>query len=127
MDKDYIRLRAAWDRVAAEREARKQPKLLQKSLAAQYKVTEGMVGHYINGREPLPIKWKLRFAEFLGLSILEIWPDFPHKKLLHADLDRDVLEVALEYAEIEDEDQKKAVRAMISALPRRKAPKRGAL
>lgn len=126
-EKDHARLKAAWERVAAERGARGQPKLLRKSLAAQYRVTEGLVGHYFNGREPIPIKWKLRFAEYLGLSPLAIWPDFPHKKALHTTLDSDVLEVALDYAEIADEKQKEAVRKMISSLPKRPAAKRGTL
>lgn len=124
MEKDHARLKTAWGRVVAERQRKGLPKLLRKSVAAQYSVTEGLIGHYFNGREPIPIKWKLRFAEYLNLSPLDIWPDFPHKKALRADLDRDVLEVALEYAEIADDKQKESVRSLISSLPKRPAVKR---
>lgn len=123
MEKDHVRLNAAWNKIAAERQA-KGEKMLQKQLAAQYGVSEGLVGHYLRGREPIGVKWKLRFADFLKLSVVEIWPDFPHKKALNADLDRDVLEVALEYAEIADEKQKEAVRSMITSLPKRISGKR---
>ena len=123
MQKDYARLAEVWQREKARRKAEGLPPLLQKDLAHKHGVTEAMVGHYLKGREPLNLKWKVWFAEFLETPPWEIWPDFEHKQILSSGLPPDAIEVALDYAEITPGGQE-AVRKMMAELPRRQPAKR---
>lgn len=123
MQKDSARLADTWRREKAKRIAERKPPLLQKDLAHKWGVTEAMVGHYLRGREPLNVKWQIRFAEFLGVPILDIWPDFEHKQILSAGIPADALEVALDYTEITPGGQE-ALRKMMAELPRRPSAKR---
>lgn len=124
MQRDHAKLKAAWDRVNRERIAQGKPKLLQKSLAADYGVTESNIGHYIKGREPLNDKWKLRFAKFLGLKVWDIWPDFEYKGVISTGLPQDVMEFTFDFLELTDESQQQ-LRSLAKALPRRTKPKTG--
>lgn len=125
MQQDQARLWSTWTRVKAEREAKGLARISQIELAQKWKVTAPLIGHYLHAREPVPVKWQLRFAEYLGVPVTAIWPDFIHAKLLQSGLPSDALEVALEYLDLLPPSQQ-AIRLTIQNLPRRETKKRDA-
>lgn len=123
MQKEHARLKQVWARVNSERRGKGEPQLLQKAIAADYGVTPGLIGAYVNGHEPIPEKWKIRFAHFLGVPLLELWPDFPYRGLLlTAGVSAGTLELALELSEY-DPEAITAVRNMLATTRRKAAPK----
>lgn len=123
MQQDQARLRAIWDRVQADRLAKGEPRISQKELALKWDVTPPLVGHYLAGREPINVKWQLRFSEYLGVPVTEIWPDFAHAKALQSGLPQEAVQFALEFMDLLPGSQH-AIRTTMDALPRRDPKKR---
>jgi len=120
VEKDAALLRAAWERIDGERKARGLPRLSRKELATTADVTPGMVSHYMRGREPLNIKWQMRFAEFLGLSPSAIWEDFRYKNLAPGKLPPEAVELTLDLLSLDD-DELVAVRQLVQSLTKKRA------
>lgn len=115
MSKEADELNDAWTRSNQQRKARGVPRLSQKELAAKHHVTAGLVSHYLKGREPLNVKWQLRFSDYLGIPPGEIWPDFPHKNFTPGVLPADIMETAAELHELEGTDLE-TIRTLIDSL-----------
>jgi transcriptional regulator with XRE-family HTH domain len=98
--------------------ARKQGKLLLKELASKYDVTPGLVSQYYRGELPLNVKWKMRFAEWLGVSPAKIWPDFEHKALVTKNVRPELLPL-IEDLEDYDDEQIAALQQLVSATKRK--------
>jgi hypothetical protein len=113
--RDAELLRAAWTMVDAERRASNRPKLLRKEIASEHKVTPGLISHYYTGREPLNIKWQLRFSTFLRIPVDQIWPDFPYKNLAIGEIPREATDLALDILSLEI-TQRSAVLGLIQSL-----------
>lgn len=113
-------LRDAWARADREREAKGLPRLSRKELAQIHKVTPGMISHYMLGREPLNVKWQLKFADYLGMSPGAIWEDFPHKNLAPGQLPPEAVELTLDVLGL-DPTAMKAVRTLIAELSKKRA------
>lgn len=120
-ERDAALLRDAWAKVDRQRADQKLPRLSRKTLAKIHDVSDGMISHYMRAREPLNVKWQLRFAEYLGLSPSAIWADFPHKNLAPGKLPPHAVELTFELLELGEKDFD-AVRALIQSLIK-KAPK----
>lgn len=39
-------------------------------------ITQGALGHYLNGYNPLNLEARIKFATILNKDVKEIWPDF---------------------------------------------------
>lgn len=100
------RLRLAWD-------ARKLQGLAsQKDFAARYELTQGMVSHYLTGETLLNTEAMLRFSQYLQLSPVEIWPDFPYA---------DLVARPDESLQLLSEADREVVRSLIRSLSRKRA------
>jgi hypothetical protein len=117
-DKDAALLRDAWERAQKTRIGNGLPRLSQKALAAKHDVTAGMVSHYMTGREPLNIEWQLRFAEYMDLRPITIWPDFPYKNLVSHD--QEAMDLANDLRNLGQSDFD-AVQSLVRSLPKKKA------
>jgi hypothetical protein len=119
-EKDAAALRNEWSRVDKERAAKGSPRLSRKDLARQHHVTPGMISHYMRAREPLNVKWQMRFAEYMGVSPSSVWPDFPHKNLAPGQLPPDAVELTLDLLGLPPNEQG-AVRSLIQSLAKKRA------
>jgi len=119
-ERDAGLLRDRWERVQKERASKGLPRLSRKDLAHEYGVTAGMISHYMRGREPLNVKWQMRFAQYLGASPSSIWDDFPHKNLAPGQLPPEAVELTLDILSLDD-NAIKAVRSLISELSKKRA------
>jgi hypothetical protein len=117
-DRAAAALREAWSRVDSARAKAGKARLSRKELAGIYLVTPGMVSHYMRGREPLNIEWQLRFAQYLGLPVAEIWPDFPHKNIISGLMSPETVELARAIQSL-DETEQNAVRLLIHSLAKK--------
>lgn len=113
-------LRDRWDSVNKERVSKGLPRLSRKDLAQKHDVTPGMISHYMRGREPLNVKWQMRFADYLGVSPSVIWEDFPHKNLAPGQIPPEAVELALDVLEL-DPGAVVAVRSLIAELTKKRA------
>lgn len=119
-EKDAGLLRAAWKKADDERQAKGLPRLSRKALAKIYKVTPGTVSHYMRGREPLNVKWQMRFGGYLGISPSAIWEDFPHKDLAPGHLPPQAVELTLDLLDL-DQNEFDAVRKLVQSLTKKRA------
>lgn len=78
------RLKDIWD------EKRKQLGITQESVAADYEISQGAVGHYLNKRNPLNMKSIFMFARALKIDVSEI--DFEYRFFTVLDNPADVIE-----------------------------------
>lgn len=118
VQRDAELLRNAISRVRRERTGKQHPKLAQKDLARKHHVSPGLISQYIRGHEPLNLKWQMRFADWLALSPVEIWPDFEHKRLVSGQLPPDVVELAQELLEY-NEDERAALKTLVRVTKKR--------
>lgn len=109
-------LRAAWHRVAAEKQT-----ISGKELALLWGVTEGAVSQYLNGHTPLNVEAQLRFAQYLDLPVASIWPDFPFRDLCPGALPPSAVEVALNWLLCDEPQQEAFAQLIRSAAKPRKA------
>lgn len=120
VEKDAALLREAWEKIDGARKAKGLPRLSRKELASAWDVTPGNVSHYMRGREPLNVKWQMRFAEFLGLSPSAIWEDFRYKNLAPGKLPPEAVELTLDLLGLDD-DERDAVRQLVQKLTKKRA------
>lgn len=120
VERDAGLLRDKWDRVNKDRVSKGLPRLSRKELAQTHKVTPGMISHYMRGREPLNVKWQMRFADYLGMSPSAIWEDFPHKNLAPGQIPPEAVELALDVLGL-DPGAVDAVRSLIAELTKKRA------
>jgi hypothetical protein len=117
-DRDAALLREAWERAQRTRADKGLPKLSQKALAAQHHVSAGMVSHYYKGTEPLNVKWQLRFAEYLSVSPVTIWHDFPYQTITSHE--KETIELVKAIQEL-DQPAFAALQSLVRSLPKKKA------
>ena len=118
-DRNAQLLRNEHARINAERRARGQGKLLLKHLAVKYGVTQGAVSQYYRGREPLNTEWQMRFADWLGVSPVKIWPDFPYKGMFSDDLKPELIPLFRALSDNFNEEQLAAIRQLVNASPKK--------
>jgi len=119
-DKNAQLLRNEHARINAERKSRGLGKLLLKDLAVKWKTSPGLVSQYYRGHEPLNTKWKMRFAEWMGVSPVKVWPDFEHKTLVTNELSPEMAELVKTLADNFDEDQIDALKALVAATMKKR-------
>jgi DNA-binding XRE family transcriptional regulator len=107
-------LRAMWD-------ARKdQEGWSQKAMALAAGATEGAISQLLKGDTKLTIEWALQFSTYMGVPIVDIWPDFPFRGATPGRLSPDEVEIALMFRMLKDPEQKKTLTNLLRAMqPRR--------
>lgn len=88
---DWKPLAAKWNDLERSRD------VSQKELASIAGASAGMISQLLSGTTPLTIEWALQFASYLNVSVVDIWPDFPFKKLVPGNLTPEEIEIALHF------------------------------
>ena len=108
------RLRRLW--AEKEREERAQGRRFTQQMAADaLGVSQGMVGHWLNHREPIGTITALRFAHYLGVSPLDIDPNWAFADTALTRLSEEDLKVVAHFASLPAEARKQ-VGALVEML-----------
>ena len=81
---DCLRLREKWEAEKTRRTkaGEEPPNLTRLSRSANY--ADSTASHYLHGRYPLNIEWKMRFARELISAPQAIWPEWEFANMTHA-------------------------------------------
>lgn len=85
---DHHRLTALWDR------HKERTGMTQAQAGKEMGIKQTLVSHYLSGRKPLGTDALLRWARLLGVSPLDIQPEFEYRDMIPGKLSPVQIEVA---------------------------------
>lgn len=94
--------------------AERKPKLVQKKVADDFGVTQGMISQYLNGETVIGVETTLKFARLFNVSPLEIRPDFAYADLVPGKLSPDAVKVATRFDQLPEQMRPKFLDLILS-------------